>query len=367
MAKIAIQAICMMKEGYGYLGCMTALSLKRAGHDVTIFPAPEYGICHELPTEVRRLIPNDRMHITTRNLAITGGYDINLAITLPVKHLSVRHTPRRPIIENNAPINALETMWEADHLPTQWVEAINHMNCNRIVVPHVWVEEMFKASGINKPIIVLTPGIDKVTYKLARRDGGHDFRFLQMGRMEPRKNIEATLKAFRKAFPITQFPQVKLVVKTRPDAVPKTILNYIQADNRISCMSTDVSEQELVKLFHHCHCFVYPSMGEGFSQPPRNAIATGMPTIVTQWSAMRDVPGAVHVPPAKMVPMPTNSFVCGEESRCKMAYVDPDDLALVMQDVYQNYKQYVEYTIEGGKTALSWQDFPAHFMEVMKG
>jgi glycosyltransferase involved in cell wall biosynthesis len=124
-------------------------------------------------------------------------------------------------------------------------------------------------------------------------------------------------------------------------------------------------EADLVKLFHRCHCFVYPSMGEGFSQPPRNAIATGMPTIVTQWSAMRDMPGAIFVPPSKMVPMPTNAFVCGEESRCKMAYVDPSDLAIVMRDVYEHYQDYIERTIEGGKAALSWEDFPEHFMEVM--
>jgi glycosyltransferase involved in cell wall biosynthesis len=38
---------------------------------------------------------------------------------------------------------------------------------------------------------------------------------------------------------------------------------------------------ELIALYHSHHVFVYPSWGEGFGLQPLQALATGMPTIVT--------------------------------------------------------------------------------------
>ena len=50
---------------------------------------------------------------------------------------------------------------------------------------------------------------------------------------------------------------------------------------------TPVSHKELIDLFFkRIDCFVFPSRGEGFGLPPMEAMATGVPAITTNWSAL---------------------------------------------------------------------------------
>jgi len=44
----------------------------------------------------------------------------------------------------------------------------------------------------------------------------------------------------------------------------------------------------MVSLLHQCDCLIFPSNGEGYSLPVREAAATGMPTIYTDWGAHTD-------------------------------------------------------------------------------
>ena len=68
---------------------------------------------------------------------------------------------------------------------------------------------------------------------------------------------------------------------------------------------------ELVALYHSCHLVCYPSWGEGFGLTPLQAMATGMPVLITRgWapyeyllpeeslisSALVDSPWQVHHP-----------------------------------------------------------------------
>jgi hypothetical protein len=51
--------------------------------------------------------------------------------------------------------------------------------------------------------------------------------------------------------------------------------------NNIYIIDTDMTTEELVKLYHDHDVLVYPSYGEGFGFIPLQALATGMPTICT--------------------------------------------------------------------------------------
>ena len=51
------------------------------------------------------------------------------------------------------------------------------------------------------------------------------------------------------------------------------------ACNNIKIITKDMSEEELIMLYHSHDVLLYPSYGEGFGFIPLQALATGMPTI----------------------------------------------------------------------------------------
>ena len=60
-----------------------------------------------------------------------------------------------------------------------------------------------------------------------------------------------------------------------------------------------VQDEELVTLLHHATAFAYPSVYEGFGLPPVEAMAAGVPALVSDIPVMREIVGdaALRLPP----------------------------------------------------------------------
>jgi glycosyltransferase involved in cell wall biosynthesis len=89
---------------------------------------------------------------------------------------------------------------------------------------------------------------------------------------------------------------------------------------------------------HQHHCLVYPSHGEGFGLIPLQAIATGMPTILTDWSALDEFSEYGIKLDYKIGPTgPGFYYGLGE-------WAEPsfDDLCIKMESVYNMYGGYAE-------------------------
>lgn len=354
--KIVIQAVLIPQEGYGYLGIETARSLSKGGHEVVVLPASGYGVHKDLDQEVRSLVHNPpKIGIFPFNS------DVNMAIVPPVPCARVE---RRAIYPTRGGMTTLETMWEAQSPPSRWVKALKNMGLDYIVVPHKSSQECFERAGISVPYKVLTPGVEKNKFQFVARDTKGMFKFLTLGRMEPRKNPGVTLRAFQDAFPARDYPNVGLVMKTRPDTLPTEVVQAKRSDRRIHLISNDLTEEKLVELYYACHAFVFPSRGEGFSFPPRHAVCSGMPTIVTNNTAMADIPGTIRIDPDSYSPMSKCGFSDGEERDMLMADIDYHKVAEAMKDIYDNYQDHVEAARTGAVDMMSWDEFPNHFEEV---
>ena len=57
---------------------------------------------------------------------------------------------------------------------------------------------------------------------------------------------------------------------------------------QVTVIESDLSVNDLVKIYHSAHCLVYPTNGEGFGFIPFQGIATGLPTITTNLTATAD-------------------------------------------------------------------------------
>lgn len=313
--KIDFQTALNANDGYGYAAQELILALAE-NHEVFVEPIPSW------------YDPASLKHPTRLLIRSTNSCDFQFSFFYPTGPIAIRNKKSANI-----------TMYEACKCPNEWVKAINQRRVP-IFAPSQFVKEMFENSGISVPIYHLPFGIDQEFWAPQKRERkDRPFRFLIMGKLEPRKNSLFTVKAFQKAF--VGIEDVNIVIKTREKFIDNEIVKLARVDNRIKIIDRTLLEEDLRSVYYQCDAFVFVSRGEGFSFPPRFAVATGMPTIVTNWSALAEIPGTVKVDVASFSPMPTCGFSYGQEKELLMADVDESSLIEQMRMVYNNYEGYI--------------------------
>lgn len=174
--------------------------------------------------------------------------------------------------------------FETTLIPPTWVPRINSFEA--LFVPCEQNKQMMLDSGITIPIEVIHWGVDvEKFYELERKESS-TFTFGHMGALSRRKGTHILIDAFTRAFPKEQ--DVRLICKTSGMHYP-----FMTKDRRVEVQMGPVSHEELMTdFFARADCFVFPTLGEGFGLPPLEAMATGIPAIVTGWSGpeeyMRD-------------------------------------------------------------------------------
>jgi glycosyltransferase involved in cell wall biosynthesis len=204
--------------------------------------------------------------------------------------------------------------------PTNWSESVK--DAALLVVPCSYSAEVCRKHYSGR-VEVCPEGIDPVRFPFHERTEpaqGGPFQFLFVGNgavgtagktaNADRKGLDIMLSAWKNWFTSgTMPPNAQLYVKTTD--MPGTELQYMKPvfetwqptgqvmprgfgpsegpalpgiifDNR------ELSLSALVELYNGAHCFVLPSRGEGWGLTLTDAMATGLPSIWTHWSAMID-------------------------------------------------------------------------------
>lgn len=116
---------------------------------------------------------------------------------------------------------------------------------------------------------------------------------VSIGRLEPRKNHLALIKAYEM---IADEHTDPLVIIGQPDFHFQDIFTYIKSSKLLSSkilILSDVSDDELPVLISNAKLFVYPAFAEGFGMPPLEALASGCPVITSNTTALPEVVGDV--------------------------------------------------------------------------
>ena len=126
-----------------------------------------------------------------------------------------------------------------------------------------------------------------------------DRYLLFVGRLNVRKNIENLLKAIL----IAEKNPLPLIIVGKEDwKTPnlEALLNHPNLNNRIS-IHRNMSNQELAATYALSTIFCFPSFAEGFGLPPLEAMASGIPVIVSKTSALSNVcgPAGTYIDPAE--------------------------------------------------------------------
>lgn len=223
--------------------------------------------------------------------------------------------------------------WESDQMPPDWAGIMN--NCDEVWTPSPLIAQWYRTRmGVSRPIYVYQHGIDSI-WETKPRPIKDKMKFLHIGGEAVRKNMPGTMKAFRAAFPGDE--DVELLCKTSLNGI--TINN---PSSKIQSLNGTVPFNELLALHYDRHVFVYPSWGEGFGFNPFQAMATGMPTIVTgAWAPYQD-----YIDPNLNVNATLAESPWQKPHPGKMFKPDFDDLVDKLRYVYDNYDKCHEFAQE---------------------
>jgi glycosyltransferase involved in cell wall biosynthesis len=233
------------------------------------------------------------------NLSLTNGYGVagyNVVTSLQrLGHRVPFASPSAPVElafcqpdysswSNPDAYHIQYTPWESSVLPDGWVEAFND-NSDEVWTTSPLIAQWYKDAGVEKPIYVYQHGVESIwTPKRRYLDG--KLRFLHVGEPAGRKGGQETLDTFRAVFGDREDVHLTIKAWTRNSTRAYVDGEMVGAPdkvfNNVTVIRNEITQDEMVKLFHDHHALVYPGWGEGFGLIPLQALATGMPTICTK-------------------------------------------------------------------------------------
>jgi glycosyltransferase involved in cell wall biosynthesis len=161
------------------------------------------------------------------------------------------------------------TAWESTELQPMWEEYISHLD--EMWVPNQFCKDVF-SKFTDKEIYVFPHGIDD-TWAPVERKVDDKIKFLHMGHPAYRKNLPEVINTFLELYAGRK--DVELTVKAY------SACEFEINEPNINVVVDTVTYSELASFVGQHHALLYPSWGEGFGLMPLQALATGMPVVMT--------------------------------------------------------------------------------------
>ena len=197
-------------------------------------------------------------------------------------------------------VRLLHLAWEESAIPDTLAELMN-LQLDGVLAPSKYCQRVIRNSGVRVPIAVIGHGIDHSGI-LPRAIGGRakrgpvahslPFTFLHISSGLARKGIEELITAYCLAF--SSRDPVLLVIKTfdspdnTVDAWVERLTGACRYAPAIQVVAEELDQREMDFLHHVGDALVLPSRGEGFNLPAAEAMARGLPVILTRHSGHLD-------------------------------------------------------------------------------
>jgi glycosyltransferase involved in cell wall biosynthesis len=251
------------------------------------------------------------------------------------------------------------TMFESSRAPLAWVHILNN-SFDAAVVPDEFLVQVYKESGVKIPIFVIPLGrnLKEFLTPPLKTSRGSPFIFANFSTCFPRKNLLTLIHAFSDVFGNNPDVQLQLCWRQYDIFTRASILSLIASKGlaNVKIEEEAVDDAAYIQRFMNVDCYVNIAMGEGFSNQPREAMALGIPVIVTDNTGqkticasglVRAIPSDIEVPAMYTYP---GDF--GVQYQCKQ-----EDAASALRDVFDHYDQYLGQSEAAREWAGQYQSF----------
>ncbi len=226
--------------------------------------------------------------------------------------------------------------FETENPPKHWIDILNQNDA--VIVPSTFCEEIFKKSGITRPIYLIPHCVDfsKYNTEIKPLETNDKFRFLFIGSWRKRKGYKELLKAWCSTF--SNKEHVELIIKTdkpnKAEKLTKTLTNCAP----IIVEKQTITESKMPNFIKSFDCLVLPTKGEGFGLPILQAMALGVPVIATEYSGCKDMINDSTAFPLKPegIVIKDNMDNIPQFFRKKWVHVSVSQISKVMRHVYNS-------------------------------
>lgn len=242
--------------------------------------------------------------------------------------------------------NIVRPFWELPLIHPQWLTSLQHVD--EIWAPTAFVRDAFIA-GTDRPVvhvpvaISVPPNIEanRERFQIPKDSTAFLFAF-DFSSYPDRKNPDAVLQAYLRAFGQDRDRRVSLIIKTMGNSPHKrAILNSIrglaQTDKRVVLIDEILTRAETYCLTKSCDVFISLHRSEGFGLGIAEAMAMGKAVIATDFSGSKDfVSAQTGFPiPYRLIGVEPDQYPYFIEGQ-KWADPDIDEAARVMAQLADN-------------------------------
>jgi glycosyltransferase involved in cell wall biosynthesis len=217
--------------------------------------------------------------------------------------------------------------WETTRIPEHWHPILGGMD--RVWTPTAWGRDVLVENGVPAAAIDVVPeGVDTGLFHpagdtFASVTADPRVKFLSVGKFESRKCSVELIEAFAAEF---TGEEAVLLLSCRPDndrdelLLQRVLKGRERQVRRVGWVG---SRAEMARLYRSCDAFVMPTRGEGWGLPVIEAMASGLPTIVTGWSGPTAFahPGNALLLDHRLVRCPIPRFAFGDWAEPDIAHL----------------------------------------------
>jgi len=161
---------------------------------------------------------------------------------------------------------------------------------HRVIVFSHLQKDLLIRLGVPESVVAVIPnGVDPNKYcagsSSIKAELSGDRLFIYQGRIAPEKNVEALLKAWKRA---RMKPSSKLLIVGSGPLAP-TLMTYYGPDQGVHWLGFVAEEQRRIELLRSADVFILPSLVEGLSLSLLEAMACGLACLATDAGADGEV------------------------------------------------------------------------------
>lgn len=180
-------------------------------------------------------------------------------------------------------------IFEYTKIPPKYVEIINE-SLDGICTASAWGKKVLEDNGVTIPVYIIPGGADPdlfvdEEFEKFGVDYGYEFKFLHVGKCEGRKGTELLIRAFNKFSKGDEEIRLTLLIDNPhiPNFKAEDYVKELGKTLLWPIKNIDIvhSIENMKKLYMTHDCAVFPTCAEGIGLPIVEAMACGLPTIVS--------------------------------------------------------------------------------------